>query len=558
MGENEFVNTKETSAERIGEIEALERMVRAQATALCAKDNELKLRDEKISSLNDQVKTLGKTIEELQQKIGCLEKMLSQTCEALTLRTRTIFGRSSEQSNPDQLSLFAVPVAPTPELDKTPVVVKEHQRKPKSTFEEKFGKLKTAKVCEHSLDEKDRICPDCGCVMEPIETVVKRLISIVPALAEVIEHRFPQYACRHCNHGNKDRQVVQADDTVSVYPNCIATPESISHIITQRVVMSLPLYRQEKYWRGQGIHLSRQTMDNWLMKCSELYFEPIRNVLADLLVQLDMIHADETPYPVLHDGDKKSKRGYMWLFTSGAHALNQIVIFVYSKTRGIGTPEEFLKKFTGYVHADGYQVYKNLLNVLVAECWAHLRRKIYEANLLQGKNSDPDNPTRKALQFCDAIFHIDSQFASLDSHERKRRRESELRPIVEEFFTWLESLTNLPNNTFGKAVNHALKQREYLMRFFEDGRLELSNNRAERSVRPMVIGRKNSLFANTARGAKALAVLYSLSETAQACGLEPGKYFTWVLQQAPALCKADPDWAERLVPHNAPEECKVP
>lgn len=512
---------------------------------------------EKIKSQEATIRTKDDVI---LKQVRCIEELkarIDKIYEQILLSQQRRFGSSSEQTSLDQLPLFAMDTEETPELDKQTSKTVSYERKPKSTFHDKYGDLKTSEVHEHPLEGDALNCPCCGGAMKQVDTCVKHLIRVVPEVAEIVKHCFPRYRCPYCQEKNHNAPIVQAEDNVSVYPNCIALPDTIAHIITQKAVLSLPLYRQEKHWNRLGVKLSRQTMSNWVINCSERYFEPVYKILAELLVQLDILHADETPYPVLHDGDSKSNRGYMWLFSSCARELSAIAIYVYSKSRGFKTPEQFLKDFAGYVHADGYQVYKKLPNVMVSECWAHLRRKIFESHLLLGKDFAPDCPTKKALDYCDNVFRIDSQFKNLDPHERKRRRETELRPLVDEFFEWLESLTSLPNNTFRGAVRHALQQREYLMRFFEDGRLELSNNRAERQIKPLVIGRKNFMFSNTARGARATAVIYSLTETALANGLDPYKYFTWVLQQAPVLSKTDKDWAERLVPHNAPEWCRT-
>ena len=225
-----------------------------------------------------------------------------------------------------------------------------------------------------------------------------------------------------------------------------------------------------------------------------------------------MIQADETPVLVNHDGRKAGSKSWMWVYRSGhLYQDRQIVLYEYQPNRKAEHAEEFLKGFSGWLHADGYHGYHRLPeNIRVVGCWAHARRKFDEAlqTLLQEKRKDSLAAAGEC--YCSRLFQLEKSFAELTPEERHAKR------------------------------------------------LELSNNRAERSIKPFVMGRKNWLFANTPGGAQSSSVIYSLIETAKENGLDPYRYLLWVLRNAPAMSQMDEAWAEQLLPASAPQECRIP
>ena len=161
---------------------------------------------------------------------------------------------------------------------------------------------------------------------------------------------------------------------------------------------------------------------------------------------------------------------------------------------------------------------------------------------------------------CSRLFKLEQAFAELAPEERYEKRLEQAKPVLDALLSWaneMQAKTAL-KSALGRAIHYLLEQWPYLTRYLEDGRLELSNNRAERSIKPFVMGRKNWLFANTPGGAQASAVIYSLIETAKENGLDPYRYLLWVLQNAPQLSETDAAWAEQFTPANAPQECKIP
>ncbi len=257
--------------------------------------------------------------------------------------------------------------------------------------------------------------------------------------------------------------------------------------------------------------------------------------MHEMLCCRAVLHADETTLQVLHEpGKTPQSKSYMWLYRTGSDARHPIVLYEYQPSRRKEHPKAFLEGFKGYLHTDGYDGYHSLPDgVIIVGCWAHVRRKFDEAlKTLQEKSRGNSNAMR-GKRFCDKLFTLERKFSDLPPDERYKQRQELSKPIVEEFFAWLGALGALPKSPLGVAANYALGQRKYLERYLLDGRLEISNNRAERSIKPFVIDRKNFLFANTPRGAKASAIMFSVIETAKENGLNPFAYLTYIFKNAP-------------------------
>ena len=238
------------------------------------------------------------------------------------------------------------------------------------------------------------------------------------------------------------------------------------------------------------------------------------------------------------------------LYRTSGDAKRPIILYEYQPDRKAERPRDFLKGFHGYLHADGYSGYHRLQHeITVVGCWAHARRKFDEALKGLPEKARADSLSLRAKQYCDKLFELESQFSTLTAQERCLKRQELSKPLMEEFYRWLKSQHVSTKSAFGSAVNYVLTQQKYLARYLLDGRLEISNNRAERSIKPFVIGRKNFLFANTARGAKASAVMYSLVETAKENGSNPYDYLVWVLKAAPKMEPSrNPNLAAQLLP----------
>lgn len=212
--------------------------------------------------------------------------------------------------------------------------------------------------------------------------------------------------------------------------------------------------------------------------------------------------------------------------------------------------------FHGYLQTDGYSGYNGLIDVKHVGCWAHVRRKFDEA--LRAVPKGKRSPTaEQGVAYCNQLFKLEEKFRDLSPEERKEKRQEQEKPVLDAMLAWANTRTTAPKSKLGIALNYLKNQWPTLLVYLEDGRIELSNNRAERSIKPFVISRKNFLFANTAGGAQGSAVMFSLIETAKENGLDPYRYLTWVLNEAPKRSAFGLDWAEALLPQNAPPPCKA-
>jgi hypothetical protein len=233
------------------------------------------------------------------------------------------------------------------------------------------------------------------------------------------------------------------------------------------------------------------------------------------------------------------------------------VLYDYQPDRKHHRPADFLEGWSGYLHADGYKAYHKLEHVTVVGCWAHVRRRFAEILKTLPEKDRAGSEALRGEEFCDRLFALEREFAGLPHDKRFEARLEKSKPIMEAFFDWAKNSTAMPQFPIGKAISYALGERFYLQHVLLDGRLELSNNRAERCVKPFVMGRKNWLFSDTVGGAKASATLYSVIETAKENGLHPFDYLEFVFRTAPNLdIVNDPASLDRLLPWNVPPECK--
>ena len=399
--------------------------------------------------------------------------------------------------------------------------------------------------------------------MTEIGTEVVNKLKIIPAQTIVEQHVYYTYACKSCAETADDgceTPVVKVPHEKSIIPGSFATAEAISHIMTQKFVMGSPLYRQEQELNRQGISLSRQTMSNWILKASEIYLTPVYEQLHRELLTRDVLHADETTLQVLHEpGKKPQTESYMWLYRTSCDTDKPIVMYEYQPGRGAKHPKAFLTGYKGYLHTDGYAVYHGLPEgITVVGCHAHLRRKFDEALKSLPKGKTKGSSAYQGLAYCDLLFAIEKGLdeKNATTEERYKERLEQAKPVLDAMFAWANSRTAAPKSALGKAFTYLKEQWPYLTNYLKDGRLELSNNRAERSIKPFVISRKNFLFANTPKGATGSAIMFSLIQTAIENGLDPYKYLTWLMKTAKDTDLSQEDTIQTLLPWNAPVECK--
>jgi len=378
--------------------------------------------------------------------------------------------------------------------------------------------------------------------------------KFIPAQIKVIETIRPQYSCRHCEKTATKVQIKIAPVPASPIPKSIATPSLLSQIITSKYQYSLPLYRQETMFKQHGIDLNRKTMSEWMIKSSTL-FKPIVDYLHQQLLKQPVVQADETTLKVIHENKSKC---YMWIYCSGTDSpcdnqnhIKNIVLYDYHASRAGSCAVDYLKGFNGYLQADGYAGYEKVDAELIG-CMAHARRKFVEAKTAQPKNKM--GRADIAIKEIAKLYWIEKQIKGLPANEKYKIRQQSM-PLLNDLKEWLDKSNRqvLPKSAIGKAIQYSLNQWEKLSGYIKSGDINIDNNRAERAIKPFVIGRKNWMFCNTASGANASAILYSLIETAKANGLTPFNYLMFLLEELPK----QPDDLEYLMPWDVDLETTI-
>jgi transposase len=524
-------------------------------------------KDKIIAELEAENARLKRENEILSGENGKLQLLVNYYIEQLRLAQHRRFGASSEKTElPEQLGLFNEAEAEADEAPESETVeTYTRKKKRKGKREEFYEGLPTEQII-HELPGTERFCADCGGPLHACKSeVLRREVEIIPAQVRAVEHIQTVYGCRDCeqNAGDDPPPMVKAPVPAPVIPGSgIASPSLLSFIMCNKYVLALPLYRQEQELGRIGIHISRQTMANWIIYAATHWLMPIYILLHAELLTNDILHADESSLQVIkEDGRKASQKSYMWMYHTGKYSSRHVALFEYQPTREGKHPLEFLEGFSGFLHVDAYAGYRGLKDqgVTLVECWAHARRKFHDTIKALKKEDRQNAVATIGLEYCNKLFELERKFDELNlSHEERfKRRNLESKPVAEAFFAWAKSARDNAMGKLGVALNYAINQRHWLMNFFLDGRLELSNNRAERSIRPFTVGRKNWLFSYCAKGAKASAIVYSIIETAQANGLVPFMYLNYLFETLPNIPKER--WGECL-PWNPVVQkiCKIP
>ncbi|WP_051687358.1 IS66 family transposase [Microbulbifer sp. HZ11] len=470
-----------------------------------------------------------------QQRIDLLE-------EQILLMRDTHFARSSEQS-PDQYGFFdeAEVESETPAPDLAAEPPSENATKPQSrkTSGRRALPAELPRVRrEHDLPEEQKSCT-CGCQLQAIGEEISEQLDIIPAKIQVIQHVRKKYGCKTC-----ESNVKTAPLPAQPIPKSNASPGLLAQVTVAKYQDALPLARQEKIFARYGVDLPRNTLANWIIRCGELV-QPLLNLMEDRLRSGPIIQCDETPVQVLKEPDKPPEsKSYMWVRLGGLPD-EQVVLYDYHASRSGDVAGRLLSGYTGYLQTDdyaGYHAVGSENTITHIGCWAHARRKFIEAQKVTGgkdkkSKSKSKSPSKAdiALNYIGHLYGIERQAKTCTAEERYQIRQAKSLPVLDKLRGWLDKNLPkiLPKSTLGKAMSYLDKNWTKLYRYTEDGRLRIDNNAAENAIRPFVIGRKNWLFSDTPKGAKASAALYSLIETAKLNGLEPHKYLAAVYSRLP-------------------------
>jgi transposase len=379
-----------------------------------------------------------------------------------------------------------------------------------------------------TYEPEQAACPECGGVLRRLGEDVSELLEFVPARFKVIRIVRPKLSCANCEH------IVQAPAPSRPIDRGLAGPGLLAHVLVSKFSDHLPLYRQAEIYERSGIDLDRSTLADWVGGSSRL-LAPLIDALRRYVLAARKLHADDTPVPVLAPGTGKTKTGRLWTYVRDDRPAGDLsppaVWFAYSPDRKGEHPHRHLRDFHGTLQADAFAGFNALYEdanrgICEAACMAHIRRKFYD---LHQAHISP--VAAEALRRIGELYAIESEIRGRAPDERMQVRQARARPLLDSMRDWFESVrAKLSNKSaVASAISYALGRWPAMLRYCDDGLLEIDNNAAERALRAVVLGRKNYLFAGSDSGGERIAAIYSLIGTAKLNGLDPEAYLRDVL-----------------------------
>ena len=511
----------------------------------------------------EQLKSLSR--EELIEEILKQQTEYNVLLERLTAFNSNTFGRKSEQMEYDgQESLFNEVEAVCEESGEEPEFedITYKRKKQAGKREQDLSGFPTT-VINHELpvEKLAELFGENGWKRLPDQ--VYRKLEMHPAQYEVFEHHVAVYASK------SEDKIVKAPHPVEMLNNSVATPSLVAAVMNAKYTNAMPLYRIEQEFERSDVAISRQVMANWVNRCSERYLSLLFDRMHQELLKEPVIQADETSVKVSKDDRPAGSESRMWVYRSGEYNKERpVILYDYQKTRNGDHAIEFLKGFSGYLECDGFSGYRKMdrlvEEVSVACCWAHARRDFADAVKSYGekKAGVQDTLAYRALEKIARIYLLDEKFKKLPPQERKKRRQTTVKPRVDAFFAWVKEHRNdvPPKGKTGEGFTYCLNAEKYLRLFLDDGLIPIDNSASERAIRPFTVGRKNWQLIDTINGAKASAIVYSIVETAKANNLKPYEYLRHLLTELPQrLDQKSSDFnLDDLLPwsSNLPDVCK--
>jgi transposase len=377
------------------------------------------------------------------------------------------------------------------------------------------------------LEPEEDACPDCGGQLDHLGEDVSEMLEYVPAHFKVIRTVRPKFNCTRCD------QIVQQPAPHRPIARGLAGPGLLAHVLTAKYGDHLPLYRQADIYARAGIDLERSTLADWVGGATRT-LEPLVDAIRRYVLEADKLHGDDVPIPVLAPGNGKTRTGRLWTYVrddrpAGSTAA-PAVWFAYSADRKSEHPTTHLRTFHGTLQADGFAGFNRLYEtgaVVEAACWAHVRRKFHD---LYEAHQSPI--AKEALERIAALYGIEKEIRGRPPDQRQQIRTERARPLLDALHAWLKaSLSKLSKKSdVTVAIHYALGRWTQLLRYCNDGRLEIDNNAAERALRAVALGRKNYLFVGSNAGGERAAAMYSLIGSAKLNGLDPEAYLSHVLR----------------------------
>ena len=508
----------------------------------------------KCSELETKKAELEKENIELKKSNEDKDLRIEHLTELVLKRNKMLFGRKSEKGkyiyeNPGQLSFEGMfneaeeqsdPALPEPTEEK---VTKKSAKTGEHRGRNKIRKdLETKKVV-FDLSENRRICGACGdALTEYTEEYLTTRLAVIPEKIYKIEYYRKVYKCKNCDKNGIKSTIVKAENKTpaAVIEKGLPDPSLVADIMQRKYQLGEPLYRQEQYWKLRGVYLNRTSLANWVIKGAK-WFEPVIKMFWKYTYREPVLNADETPTRVLKiDGKPSKKKCQMWIVCTGASASKKIALYTYKDSRRKTVVEELLGDYTGVVQTDGYQSY-GIGKFENAGCHSHLRRKFLDCV----PEGDTTCPSAQVVALIDKAFafEADAKKAKFNEDQILEMRREKVKPLLDKAYEIINTLRPGKGSNLGTAVTYAKNQKDKLYLFLDDAKVEMSNNLAERTVKPYVINRKNFLFSDTEKGAGASAAVMSIIETAKRNELDVYGYLLYLLTVLPKW-GADPTDAQ--------------
>jgi transposase len=439
------------------------------------------------------------------------------------------FGARSEQLDPDQLQLGLEDVETALGQARAARDAATGQSRSDRPRKANRGSLPAhLERIEQVVDIDNKACPCCGEALHQIGEDVAERLDVVPITFRVLVTRRPRYGCRGC-----ESAVVQAAAPARIVEGGIPTEALIAQVLVAKYADHLPLYRQAQIYARQGIQLDRSTLADWVGRAA-WYLRPLRDHILERLRRSERLFADETTAPVLDPGRGRTKTGQLWAYACDDRPWGgdtpPMVAYVYAADRKGERAEAHLGDFAGILQVDGYGGYtalaKRRQQIVLAFCWAHVRRKFYEL-------ADNSPVAVEVLQRIAALYKIEDEVRGAPAAQRQQIRHEQSRVIVDDLRVFLEAKNRQVSAKakLGEAIRYALTRWDGLSRFLDDGHVDLDSNAVERSIRPLALNRKNALFAGSDEGGDNWAVIATLIENCKLSGINPHAWLTQTLEK---------------------------
>ena len=498
---------------------------------MCAADDDTPTLPDDPAALRALLLEMRATVEALTAERNVLASQNERLQHLLLKLKRRQFGTKSERLPEEQLlfafeEIEATLAGNAAEAGKASPTLRDNQARRRRAGR---GRLPAhLPRIEQVLAPEATSCPCCQGPLVEIGTDTAERLEVIPAQFRVLVTRRPKLACRTC-----PGVVLQAPAPARLIEGGMPTEATVAHILVSRYADHLPLYRQSQILARQGIEIGREVLADWAgTGATEIV--PVVRRMREILLTSARLFADETTMPVLDPGRGKTKKGYAWAIARDDRpwggADPPAVVFRYAPGRGAEHAKALLGGYRGVLQCDGYGAYKTLAaaseGITLAFCWSHVRRGFIE--LAKGQTAPIAAET---LQRIAALYAIEAEVRGKPPDIRHAARQARSQPLVEDLFAWLTAqLARLPGSSpTAEAIRYALNHQDGLVRFLDDGRIELDTNTVERAIRPICLSRKNALFASGDDGGARWAAVASLVETCKLNGVDPQRYFTDVL-----------------------------